>query len=262
MLILLLDAMPDGMLGVPGLGGDGDKIGSGIQVAEVVVAFVIGVSLPGEECPASSARKNLVEERDIGLADRIAGLVGNVSGNGSAGPQPENQIFGFGTWADDDRGGEAFVLLIHLREVTAMAGGKDILAGRHAGESKRTFRIRDFDAARIRRVGGIGRIRRIDINRRARKRLAGDGIKDSTADSKGDWRGRSRRGDRRRGGLLEGRDQKEKRQEWLGNHAGYSPTFTNWRSILADCSGDSVTSRALERYFLRASGFAYSSRSG
>src|SRR5713101_2421627 len=111
-----------------------------------------------------------------------------------------------------------------------MARGKDIFSPWHIGKSKKSLRIRDFGAARIRRVGSIGRIRRIYGNGRARKRLSGDGINDFAADSKRGWRGRSRR----RSGLLKKGHQKKKREEFVEKHAGYSPIFTNSRSIFAD----------------------------
>src|SRR5260370_41142537 len=154
-LILLLHAMPDAMLGVARLGRDGDKIRSGIQMAEVVAAFIIGVGVPHLKCAASSACKNLAEEHDIRMTDGIVGLIRNVSGNGSARPQTESQILRFESRSDDDRGHKILVLLIHLRKVTTMARGKDILARRHAGKGKKAFRIRNLDTARIGRAGGI-----------------------------------------------------------------------------------------------------------
>src|SRR5256885_14958394 len=109
------------------------------------MAFVIGVGSPHLECPALSACKNLVVEHDIRMTDGIARLIGNVSGNGSAGPQTENQILRFEPWSNDDRGREILMLLIHLRDVTAMARGEDILARQHAHKSKNSFPIRDFE---------------------------------------------------------------------------------------------------------------------
>src|SRR5260370_857901 len=96
----------------------------------------------------------------------------------------------------------------------------------------------------------------------ARQRLLGDGVNNPAADSKRGRRGCRRRRSGRRSDLLEEGQDKKKRQQSLDDHTGYSSTFVNSRSILADCSGDSVTSRAFERYFFTASGFAYSSRSG
>jgi len=55
-------------------------------MAEVVVASVIGVGSPNLERAAFSACKNLVEEHDVGMTNGIVGLIGNISGNGSAGP--------------------------------------------------------------------------------------------------------------------------------------------------------------------------------
>src|SRR6266480_8096374 len=107
------------------------------------------------------------------MTDGIIRLIDKVSGNGSAGPQTENQILRFASRPNDDRGRKTLVLLIHLVDVTATARGEDILARRRAGEGKNSFRIRDFDAARIRGVGIIERIRRLESNRRASERLPG-----------------------------------------------------------------------------------------
>ena len=56
-LIFLLHAMANTVLRVPRLCQNGNKIRSWVQVAEVVVAFVIGIDPPNQECPAFSACK-------------------------------------------------------------------------------------------------------------------------------------------------------------------------------------------------------------
>src|SRR5438132_12701275 len=136
------------------------------------------------------------------MTDGIIRLIDKVSGNGSAGPQTENQILRFASRPNDDRGRKTLVLLIHLLEVTATARGEDILARRQAGEGKNSFRISDFYAARIPGVGIIERIRRIQCKGRARERLPGDCVTDSAFDSKRAWRGRGWRRSRRHMGLL------------------------------------------------------------
>src|SRR5438132_11127628 len=129
------------------------------------------------------------------MTEGIIRLIDKVSGNGSAGPQTENQILRFASRPNDDRGRKTLVLLIHLLDVTATARGEDILARRQAGEGKNSFRTRDFDAARIRGGGIIERIRRIQCKARAGERLRGDCVNDSASDSKRGWRGRGwRRG--------------------------------------------------------------------
>src|SRR6266436_3874340 len=116
-LIYLLHAMADAVLRVPGLGRDANKIRSGIQMAEVVVTFVVGVRAPHLERPASPSGNELVEEHYVGMTNGIVRFIEYVSGNGSAGPQAENQIFRVESRANDDGSHEILMLLIHLREV-------------------------------------------------------------------------------------------------------------------------------------------------
>ncbi len=135
-LIYLLHTIAGAVLRVPGLGQDANKIRSGIQMAEVVVTFVIGVRAAHLEGPASSAGNELVEEHYVGMTNGIVRFIEHVSGNGSAGPQAENQVLRFKSRANNNGGHEIFVLLIHLREVTATARRKDILALRHSRKGK------------------------------------------------------------------------------------------------------------------------------
>src|SRR5260370_14190982 len=118
------------------------------------------------------------------MTNGIVRFIKHVPGNGSAGPQAENQIFRFESRANDDGSHEILVLLVHLCEVRAMACGKNILAWGHGGEGKQTLLIGNFDAAGIRRVGSVWRICRIYGNEGARQRLLGDGVNNPAADSK------------------------------------------------------------------------------
>jgi len=126
-----------------------------------------------------------VEEHHRGVAEWIIGFIADFSRNGCSRAQTEYQIFRFETRADDNRGREVFVLLIHLGKVAAVTGNKEVFTGRDICEGKSTFLVCDFDAARIEGGGRTGRGRNIHGDRRASEWLAADGVHDSATDSKG-----------------------------------------------------------------------------
>src|SRR5207302_7908151 len=152
----LLNAMTGIVLRIPRLGGNADVIHSGGQVSKVIVALIVGGRLADRRRTTPALDKIFLEQHDRGVADRIIGFIADFSRHGSGGAQTKNQIFGFETRADSDRGRKVFVLLIHLWEVTTVTGSEKILAGEEAGEGKPSFRVCEFGASGIDRSRSIG----------------------------------------------------------------------------------------------------------
>src|SRR5260370_3193423 len=141
------------VLGVPRLGGNGYEVRCMRKLAKMIATLIVGCCLVGRRGAAPASDKILTEAHNGGVADGIIGLIANCSRNGCGMAKSENQILGFETRANDNRGGEAFVLLIHLGEVAAAMRRKRVFTWRDTCENKSSFGVGMLHATRIERGG-------------------------------------------------------------------------------------------------------------
>src|SRR5260370_944633 len=164
------------------------------------------------------------------------------------------------------KAGKCAILVFLLRVKTSIVlgvprlGGKRVFTWRDTCENKSSFGVGMLHATRIERGGRILRGRNTYADRRARKRLAADGVNNFATNSKGGLYIRSLRYDRGRSlSLLRKAEKKQHLQEPQEKHASHSSTFTSSSSLFADRPGNSGISLARAKYLRITSGFRYSS---